>query len=237
MNIIIRAIGERTEKECVRLASQQGNVHVIRAYPFGESIRQTYNLALELGEKWTPVIDADVLLYDGVLKSAINELNRIPQNIFCLDGKTKDKIMIRSRRAGIHIYKTALLEKALKYIDNDHIKPESNVRNKMEKDGFITYSGGLCFGRHDYEQYYKDLWRKSVAQTQKLKKLIDKTGIVNTWNTLSIVDTDYRVILAGHRHGLTVDNITIDARIDYGAEEGLKKLKLDEKGEYEKLPI
>jgi hypothetical protein len=75
MEIIVRASGERTENECIRLASKQGNVHIIRAFPFGESIRQTYKLALTFNQKWTPVIDADVLLNPDVLDKAIKHLN------------------------------------------------------------------------------------------------------------------------------------------------------------------
>ena len=77
LQIIIRASGERTEGRCATLVRKQGKVHIIKAYPFGESLRQTYALGMTFNQEWTPVIDADVLLFDGVLKKAIDELNSL----------------------------------------------------------------------------------------------------------------------------------------------------------------
>jgi hypothetical protein len=234
MEIIIRASGERTENECIRLAKQQGNVHIIRAYPFGEAIRQTYKLALTFNQKWTLVIDADVLLYSDVLKAGISELEKNKnKNIFCLDGRTKDKIMMKKRRAGIHIYRTAYLEQALKYIDDKKVKPESNVRKRMAAKGFPTFSPKLIFGLHDYEQYYRDLWRKAVCQTQKLSKTAKARK--NKWKKFSNKDKDYFVIYHAYHHGRNLnEKVFIDARKTYEAEERLKQLGIEEKKPYEK---
>ena len=231
MEIIIRASGERTENECIKRAKLQGNVHVIRAVPFGESIRQTYQLAIKLNQKWTPVIDADVLLSAGALSHAVRWLDTCRGNIFCLDGKTKDKILMRVRRAGIHIYNTSLLHRAIHYIDNNKIKPESHVRHCMEKLGQKTVVGNIVFGFHDYEQYYADLWRKSVCQTKKLGGIIRRSGMVSKWKKLSKTDYDYMVILAAHDHGAGDKKIIIDSRVTYGAEDGLAALGLAEKRE------
>ena len=232
MDIIIRTCGERTTQKCIDLAKRQGNVHVISEKPFSESIRKTYLKAIELNKKWIPVIDADVLLYDNVLQKAIDELNSLPSDIFCLDGKTDDKIFNCPRRAGIHIYKTSLLESALNYIDQNHIKPESNVRREMEKHGHITYTGKIIFGKHDFEQYYKDLWRKSVCQSQKLAKTIIKKNIVEFWKKKAEIDPDFRVILAGHEYGRNLNTkIRIDADETYNAKENLRKLNIKEKAE------
>lgn len=230
MNIIVRASGERTEPICIRSCKQQGDVHVIRAFPFGESIRQTYKLALGFNQEWTPVIDADVILYPGSIQKGLNDLKSNPwgNNCFCYDGRTDDKIMIKQRRAGIHIYNTRLLEKALKFIKDDEVKPESHVRNKMDHLGFPTFSGGVLFGQHDFEQYYRDLWRKSVCQTRKLRGMIKDRP--NLWRSRAHTDPDYLVILVAHLYGIQYQGqIIIDSRLDYGAEEGLERLRLQEK--------
>ncbi len=232
MNIIIRTTGERTEKACIESCEQQGNVHIIRAYPFGESIRQTYEKALHLGQYWTPVIDADVVLYPKTISQGIREIPSIcvDDNYFCVDGRTDDKIIMKTRRAGIHIYRTELLETALKYIDSTQLKPESHVRREMERKGFLTFTGKTIFGRHDFDQYYKDLWRKSVCQTKKLAKMIQKNNIRNKWIQLAKVDLDYKVILAAHDWALKNNpEIVIDARIDYDAEEHLAMMGIKEK--------
>jgi hypothetical protein len=230
--IIVRACGERTERECIKQARKQGTVYVVREHPFGESIRKTYELAIELNQKWMPVIDADVILSPGTLSKAVKWLDGQKKNVFCLDGKTKDKIMMSIRRAGIHIYRTSLLPDAMRYIDDSRVKPESHVRKSMEKHGYKTVVGGIVFGVHDYEQYYVDLWRKSVCQTKKLGGVIRKTNITKKWALLAKRDDDYRVILAAHNHGIKhASKIIIDSRITYGAEEGIAALGLKEKGE------
>lgn len=235
MNIIVRASGERTENECIKLVSEQGKAHVIRACPFGESIRQTYKLAIILNQKWIPVIDADVLLYPDTLQRAIIELEMRHNNkIFCYDGRTQDKIMMKARRAGIHIYRTELLSTAIQFVKDAKVKPESNVRKNMEQLGFPTYISNFIFGKHDYEQYYKDLWRKAVCQTQKISKQAKSRK--NKWKELGRIDKDYFVIYHAYHHGRNLtEQIFIDARKTYDAEERLLQLGIIEKGKYENI--
>jgi len=230
MEIIIRASGERTESKCIKLTENQGNVNVIRAFPFGESIRQTYLKAIELKQEFIPVIDADVLIYPHAIQAGIDDIKKasLTQKIFCLDGKTNDKIFMKNRRAGIHIYKTELLETALQFIDNDHIKPETNVRNNMADLGYKTHVGDIVYGMHDFEQYYKDLWRKAVCQTEKLKKMLKKKP--EKWKKLAKTDNDFLVIYNAHVYGNKfVKDIKIDARMDFDAEKQIKILGLEEK--------
>jgi hypothetical protein len=232
MKIIIRTCGERTTKECIRLAGKQGSVEVINAVPFGESIRLTYLKAMQYNQEWVPVVDADTLLYDNVLQPAINELAGKNDKIFCLDGNTDDKILMKKRRAGIHIYRRELLSFAMRFIDNNHIKPESNIRRQMSDLGFPTYVSGIVFGRHDYEQYYRDLWRKAVCQTRKLGGMIKNRP--DRWKELAKEDDDFFVIYHAHYYGKSLnEKIVIDRRQDFDAEENIKKLGLKEKGEYE----
>lgn len=232
MKIVVRAAGERTEKKCIRLAKKQGQVHVIRAVPFGEAVRQTYLFGKDLNQKWLPVVDADVQLYPGVLRRAISRLNQLPNNLFCLDGKTDDKIFLQKRRAGIHIYRVRYLKKALRFIDNNHIKPESRCRRAMNEIGFKTHTGKVVFGKHDYDQYYRDLWRKAVCQTRKLAGKIRKyPGIKKKWREMSKSDIDFFIIYYAHFYGMKyVDKILIDCRLDFEAEKYLKKLGIVEKG-------
>lgn len=233
MNIIVRCCGERTEKKCIELARKQGNVHIVKTRPFGESIRQSYELAMKFNQKWVPMVDGDVLLIDNSLINGLKFLNsRRENNIFCLDGKTKDKIMCCKRRAGIHIYRRSLLKHAMKYIDNNQLKPESHVRRTMNRlHGYKTVTGPVVFGYHDYEQFYADYWRKSFAQSQKLARKIRKSQIVKKWKKLASQDQDFKVILAAHRAGkMYTDKIIIDKLKDYGAKEGLRRLGIQEKG-------
>jgi hypothetical protein len=236
MRIIIRTCGERTTKKCIELAQAQGQVDIIKATPFTESIRQTYKLAISdtyKNQKWVPVIDADVLLYPDVIDRAIIELDKIEKPIFCLDGKTRDKIMMKNRRAGIHIYRRELIPQAMRYIDNSQLKPESHIRRMMTKVGFPTYTGKIIFGKHDYDQYYCDLWRKSVVQAQKLAKTIKKQKkLPMKWRKLGKSDKDYYVIYHGHLWGEKYrGQMTMDKNKSYDAQVNLKRLRIKEKGD------
>lgn len=233
MKIIIRSCGERTEQRCIKLAKKHGHVHVVNAIPFGETLRQSYKLGQTFEQLWIPMVDADVLLYPGTLKTAVTMLKSMNNNIFCWDGNTNDKVMIKKRRAGIHIYRRDLLSQAMQYIDDNKLKPESHVRREMKKNhDAVTHSEGLVFGMHDFEQYYRDLWRKSFAQSRKLAGMIRRNpAIIKRWSRLSLRDNDYKVILAAHKQGRTYrGDIIIDARQNYGASSGLKRLGLKEKG-------
>jgi len=228
MKIIVRTCGERTTDKCIELARKHGEVHVIEATPFSESIKQTYETAITYNQKWIPVIDADVLLVSDCIQQAIRELENRTPHTFCLDGKTDDKILLRPRRAGIHIYQRSLLEQALQYLDSTQLKPESHIRRSMTKDGYPTYTGKIIFGKHDYEQYYSDLWRKSVVQSRKLAGMIKRTP--DKWKKLSKTDLDYFVIYHAHNFGKQFDgDMFIDKNMDFNAAEHLSKLGIKEK--------
>lgn len=232
MDIIVRCCGERTEKKCIELVGCEGMVHVIKACPFGESLRQSYKLGMTFEQKWIPMVDGDVILLPGQIKKAIKYLDTIRKNVFCLDGKTKDKIFMCTRRAGIHIYKKSLLSIAYQYINDNKLKPESHVRRQMAQIGYPTVTPKIIFGYHDYEQYYIDLWRKAYTQTEKLAHKIKTTKIIKKWIDKSKTDLDYKVILLAHQYAnRTKQKIVIDKRINFDAEENFKKIGIIEKDE------
>ena len=230
----MRTAGERTEKECIRRASRQGKVIVINKSPFGEAVRETFRIGSKLNQKWIPVIDADVLLKDGRIQDAIDYLEEVDRNhIFCLDGRTKDKTMMKVRRAGVHIYRSKYMARAVKFVNNNHIKPESQVRRIMSKLGFKTVSPKkIVFGYHDYEQYYKDLFRKAFVQTRKLNKMLKRNKIFEKWKKRAKKDKDYKIILEGNRIGRHyIGQVVIDKNQTYGAMERLRTLGIKEKDE------
>lgn len=243
IRIIVRTCGERTTQKCVELCEKQGTTEIIDAVPFGESLRKSYKTAMNYPSKWVCMIDADVLLLPNTLQAAITELNNADaigkHTYFCLDGFCQDKIMMKRRRAGIHIYRTELLKQAYQYIDDAQLKPESHVRKSMALEGFPTYSKSpITFGFHDYEQFYADIWRKSVCQTQKLPK----RAIIAapTWKILSTrtgakKDDDFLVIYEAHKYGIKHNpQIVIDKNVDYDAAANLARLNIIEK---EALPV
>lgn len=246
MKIIVRTCGERTTKKCAELARKHGDVEIIEARPFGESIRQTYKRIAATDDKWVAVIDADVLLFsNNSIREAEIELNNLTAagtKIFCLDGKTIDKILMMTRRAGVHIYNVEAVKIALALPDNfintidELIKPESAMRERMKQEGYCTHVGSIVFGNHDFEQYYCDLWRKVCCQTQKLAKMIGSNK-PELWRKHAANDNDYKVIYAAYKFAKGYEakgdplKITIDKDNDYNALENIEFLGLTEKGE------
>jgi hypothetical protein len=244
VKIIVRTCGERTTDKCIKLAEKHGSVEVIEARPFGESVRQTYKRIAEMTDKWVAVIDADVILFsNNCIEQAEIELNNLQasgKKIFCLDGRTIDKILMTTRRAGVHIYNADAVRVALNLPDNfintidTLIKPESAMRERMAIEGYKTHVGDIVFGTHDYEQYYYDLWRKTICQTVKLKNMIKNKPDI--WKKHAAADSDYAVIYAAHQFARRYEakgyplKITIDKDNDYNARENIEYLGLQEKG-------
>lgn len=230
MRIIVRSSGERTRDECIRLAQREGDVDVIEGVtPFSEALRETYRIGMTYDQQWIPVVDADVLLYQRALTEAVERAQSLT-DVFCWDGKTDDKILTIVRRAGIHIYYRPLLEQAIELVP-EAIKPETHTREAMAERGYRTHVGELVFGWHDYEQYYRDLWRKSYLQVKKLGGKVPRHA--HKWKRLAKRDDDYRVIAAAHKAGKrTHGDKVFDASINYGAEQAIAKLGLEEKGPY-----
>lgn len=232
MKIIVRGSGERTQAECIRRANEQGHVElIVGVSPFWRALKETYELGMTFDQPWVPVVDADVLLDPGVIEAAVKELSG-SRNVFCLDGLTHDKVLNTVRRAGIHIYNRDLLETALQYA-TDSIKPETRARQAMEKyHDQRTHVGRIMFGRHDHEQYYRDLYRTAYLQTVKLRTKLPKH--VKQWRQLAKTDDDYRVIMAAHQAGNEARyRHTFDSTEYYGADQALVELGLIEKGPYE----
>ena len=236
MKIIVRTVGERTRDECIRRARLEGDVDVIEGItPFHEVLRATYETGVRYDQDWVPVVDGDVLLKDGVIAQAVHEL-RYMGNVFCLDGRTKDKILHTVRRAGIHIYNRRMLEQALEYV-KDSIKPETRAREAMANNhNAYTHVGAIVFGYHDYEQYYRDLYRKAYLQTRKLRTKLPR--FMKRWPQLALRDDDYKVIIAANRVAWNREcEVAFDASIYYDADDAIARLGLEEKGPYEAIHV
>lgn len=202
MKIIVRACGERTAQECIRRTAQIGEVVVIEnVFPFREVLRKTLEIGSSFDQKWVPVIDADVLLKPGSVNQAMRQLRGKEHKVFCLDGLTRDKILNVKRRAGIHIFNRELMPMALDYV-RDSIKPETRVRQSMMGFGYKTYIGGIVFGKHDHEQYFRDIYRKAFIQVRKLGGKIRDLNLDQKWPQLARYDDDYKVVLAARRDSM-----------------------------------
>ncbi|TVR16973.1 MAG: hypothetical protein EA391_06360 [Balneolaceae bacterium] len=234
--VIIRSAGERTTEACKLLVRNElpaDNIQVINLVPFEEALRESYRLGIESKKKWLITIDADVLPRPGFIKTISQKSDEISGNVFSFKAMVFDKFFIKHRLAGFRVYRTKLLSKALRLIPENgiQIRPEEFTVNLMEKKGYKTKVLEYVVGLHDFQQSYKDLYRKAFFHAVKHPKEIGEN--IAAWKELAKADDDYRVMLKGAVDGLlSKESPTADIRFfENLAEKALYTLSISEKQE------
>jgi hypothetical protein len=90
-----------------------------------------------------------------------------------------------------------MLTKAMRFIPNEGVslRPESDTIGSMAKRGCRWIQLDQVVGIHDYEQYYKDIYKKAFLQARKFCKF--RESILERWDQLAKTDLDYRVARFG----------------------------------------
>lgn len=202
---VIRSIGERTAELCEALLAPQipgGTIHVVRVSPFTEALKRTYEIALAEGRTWTLVLDADVIIRPGAVQGLLAYARSAEDTVFEVEGKVLDKFLDSPRKAGNHLYRTALLQKALEYVTEsvDSIRPESYVKTMMTRAGYDCRELEDIVGLHDFEQSYRDIYRKCFVQARKHTARVQ--ALHPLWEDLAGVDADYAVALQAFSDGI-----------------------------------
>jgi hypothetical protein len=191
---IIRTSGERTEAECARLcAAQFPNLHMVRLSPFAEAVRACLQAGIDSGLEWLVTVDADVLIAPGLTDYAERVTAAAGPDDWHVIGHMDDMPFPEPRQGGVRLWKTIALPSLIGHVNPDAIRPESALCR--------AYSAGLIetqeiTGRHDYEQWRRDLYRKGAAHRRKHSSW-GKLGIPAWWREKAETDTDYRAILQG----------------------------------------
>ena len=213
--IVIRSVGERTESLCYELLVAQGfpkkNISLIRISPFSNALRTAYEIGISANLPWTFCLDADVLLLPGTLAKLIHYAENLDQSVVEVRGLVLDKFFGGPRQAGNHLYRTSLLPKAIDLISNDDIRPEQNALERMKAAGHPWKRIDLIIGLHDFEQYFRDIFRKCFIQAHKHQEYAEI--FVTYWPQQMSSDPDYFIALEGYKAGLGFkDNVQIDNR-------------------------
>lgn len=200
--VIIRYSGERTFHLCREIVLQQvpqGNLEVISERPFSKAVQRTFEVGIECGRPWTLAVDADVLLKPNCIKELVAMAETHGENVFVTQGLVLDKLTGNWRSGGPHLFRTSLLERALRYIpdERDTMRPESATYGIMRVLGFSYVHQKVRYGLHDFEQFYSDILRKIFVRSYKIDALMHR--VESAWNKLALYDLDYRVAqLATH---------------------------------------
>lgn len=235
--IMMRTCGERTSQlsKALILGQQaEYGVHIVNEVPFEKALKKCYMNGLDSGAKWMITLDSDVLLTQNSVEVLLQEADAMPEHFAQLEGRVFDKILGSYRPAGHRVYRTEMLALALKNLPQagQEVRPEYYTLQQLNKLGHPSRFIEEVVGLHDFEQYYFDLYRKSVVHTKKHSYLV--SNIIDRCTMHLHEDKDFLMILKGVWDGLTIfDKVSINKRsyIDSA------KRALDELGLVEKDPI
>lgn len=241
VTVIIRSVGERTETLCFELLKQQineENIFIVSDIPFVKTLEKTFKKAVSEGRKWTLCIDSDVLVRPGLVKDIISYAEKQNDDVFVIQGMSLDKFINCTREVGQRLFRTELLSKGFEFMSEaaEDIRPESFVVVNILNQGYKKIlEPNLLIGVHDFEQSYKDIYRKCFTHTIKHQGSFDMDIIRDFWQEKSTYDGDFKVARQAFTDALEYkDKIYIDKNSKFmeNFDEKLAKLQLKEK-----LPI
>ena len=214
--VIIRSAGERTRDLCHKLLCDQvlrENIVVISEQPFTRALQRSFELGIEMARRWTLCVDADMLLRKTGVQTLLNWAEAAHANVFQAQGNLFDKILGGPRWVSPRLYRTSLLTKALGCIPGDgaSLRPETSVRDQMNSLGYSSLHYNSTIGLHDFEQYYRDIYRKSFVHAHKHAAHMEH--LESLWERWAHRDPDYAVALWGLRKGrLSYGMVRLDVR-------------------------
>lgn len=205
-SIIVRSIGERTERLCCELILAQGipqnHLFVVQKAPFSEAMRKSFQTGIEVGLPWTFCVDADVLLRVGSIEKMLRFADEQDEDLCEIQGFVLDKFFGGPREAGNHLYRTSLLPDLIAQIPEEgvNIRPEFHTLESMRRKGYPYKQIPVLVGLHDFEQFYSDIYRKCFVQAHKHIKHTDL--FLEVWRAGAATDPDYQVALKGFSAGI-----------------------------------
>lgn len=234
LTVIIRSVHERTESACYNLILEQGvsaeHIFIIHETPFSSALHKAYSIGIDQGKKWTMCVDADVLLRPGIISQIVQLADKMPEHVFETQGMILDYLFGGPKEGGIHLYRTLFLSKAVEFIIDakEVIRPESYILHKMKSAGYPFQRLHLIVGLHDYDQYYKDIYRKCFIHAYKHTKYISL--LLPYWKSVTEYSEDFIIARHGLIAGLEHRNIsiTIDAK-NIEIEREFSRLNIEEK--------
>jgi len=216
MKIIIVHANERSLKKSIKIAEEQGEVHLVSEKPFHKSLRKAFEMALD----WDcfTLIGGDQYLYEGAI-DRIDEL--LDESIFRMSFHGWDHLYQMKRLMAPCVYQSKFLKEILSIDASQEIRPESYIRSEMRSRGYEDIIHPDTLAIHDKDQYYRDIYRKGVFSAAKSMPYIKNNGIINILKASK--NMDYKVFLAGINDGINNNIRPVD--------EILKQFNLTEKCE------
>jgi hypothetical protein len=194
VSVVIRHVGERTLPACASLLQEAlpgAPMRLVSAVPFDACLRKAYDASLEMGTPWSLHVDADMLCLAEPLYRFFGYAREQKKNTFAFSALAMDRFFGLPRAAGLHLYRTAYLKKAatLYAEPGTTLRPETSVKRRIAEYGFPTIQTDIVLALHDYEQFYKHIFRK-------ISLILHKFGhshqLIPVWDSLA-ANKDYAV--------------------------------------------
>lgn len=232
--IVIRSSDERTFEICRKLLELQalpGTVTYVNLSPFKTALEECYRIAINSEKKWLITADADMLVLPDSIDLLVQHAEQMPDDYLQLQGKIFDKITGTIRKAGPRIYRIKYLPQVLEYSINskDNIRPEGSLVTALGKQGMPSRYLSSVTAYHDFEQYYRDLYRKAFVHANKHRGLAGQ--LIQRCIENREYDTDYKVILRAVMDGLEESGVvSIDTNMfRQKSKKAIELLGIDEK--------
>lgn len=235
VTVVIRSVGERTEGLCydrLRCQIPENNIHIIHETPFSQDLRKTFHIGLQDNRQWLFVVDADVLVMPRIVDKMVAYAETLDEKVFCVIGMIIDKFLQSPREGGIHLYRTKWLRQAVSFVPDPYqaIRPENFVIRTMNRNDFRLVRTDALTGLHDFEQFYRDIYRKGFIHAVKNNEMV--LDVIDLWRKKAAADPDYQVALAGYEAGRQYGgrtSIDVNAAFMDAFEQSLRSLALSEK--------
>lgn len=194
VTVIVRECGERTADACASLLEEVFPGQVVfrvSGQPFAATLEKSLLQGLAEARPWTLCVDADVLVLPS-LTDFIDEAKRLPDHYVEAQALVADKLLPARRPAGNHLYRTALIPKALTCLPKTaSLRPESSMMDILAQAGHPYHQSDILVGLHDFEQYPADIYNKAALHGHKHAYLEDL--LLPLWLQWGHEDLDYRI--------------------------------------------
>lgn len=238
IHVIVRAAGERTADFCYRELARQTSVESVdrvELTPFWRTLREGLERGGRSGVPWVLSVDADVIPAEDVVARVMKWIDAAHDDIGVLSGMIQDKFMGGIRFGGIRVYRATVIPEmlALMPAQGENVRPESSAIGRLRERGWKHQTIPELVGLHDYEQYYRDIYRKAFLHMQKHGARAAR--LLDLWKSESVHDDDFRAALAGAADALLWrDDVDCDASHEaFRGEETLSRIGLVEKSEFD----
>lgn len=213
LTIIVRATGESTTqilmKQLKKQLTPKDCLFVIdKEECFEDKLKRGFELGVQKGKDFTVFIDADILLRRNAIKQIKKHIEKLDATDLGFGLRLWDRFYDRPKFRGLHIYRTALLDKAISCVPapNLELRPESFTKQKLKEEGHAWRNGISLYvaGIHDFFQKADDIYYKFLVRSKRSEK--DLEDLKQKFR--SNPDKDFKIALQGIEDGEQMIDIT-----------------------------